>query len=77
MNHHYKDKSTHLGQTIYEATFFFYITYGNIAKNHEHVQRKLLNFENWGNREVSKSAKILCQKSSESFLFFFHWRISI
>ena len=39
-------------------------------------QRILLNFENWCNGEVSKSALIwlsnfLCQKSSESFSFFF------
>ena len=47
-----------------------------------HTQRKLLNFENWVNREVSKVPKFdqnltfkvnfLCQKSSESFSFFFH-----
>ena len=28
-----------------------------LPKN-QHAQRKLLNFENWVNREVSKSAKI-------------------
>ena len=46
-----------------------------------HTQRKLLNFENWINGEVSKSAKkcknltfkvnFLCQKLSESFSIFF------
>ena len=41
------------------------------------TQRKLLNFEFWINSLLSKSAKIclqsnfLCQKSSESFSFFF------
>ena len=29
----------------------------------QHTQRKLLNFENWVNREVSKSAKIWLSKS--------------
>ena len=33
-----------------------------LPKN-QHTQRKLLNFENWGNEEVSKSAKILHLKS--------------
>ena len=47
----------------------------------QHTQRKLLNFENWVNGEVSKSAKspnlltfkvnFLYQKLSESFLIFF------
>ena len=47
------------------------------------TQRKLLNFEFWINSLLSKSAKIclqsnfLCQKSSESFSFFFLWRIPI
>ena len=51
-----------------------------LPKN-QHTQRKLLNFENWVNGEVSKSAKspnlltfkvnFLYQKSSESFSFFF------
>ena len=44
-----------------------------LPKN-QHTQRKLLNFENWVNGEVSKSAKSvnsLCQKLSESFSFFF------
>ena len=53
-----------------------------LPKN-QHNQRKLLNFENWVNGEVSKSAKIL---SKSIFYFknypnlsqlFFHWRISI
>ena len=33
-----------------------------LPKN-QHTQRKLLNFENWCNGEVSKSAKILLSKS--------------
>ena len=33
-----------------------------LPKN-QHIKRKLLNFENWCNREVSKSAKILLSKS--------------
>ena len=47
----------------------------------QHAQRKLLNFENWTNGEVSKSAKssnlptfkvnFLYQKLSESFSVFF------
>ena len=47
----------------------------------QHAQRKLLNFENWLNGEVSKSAKspnlltfkvnFLYQKLSESFSIFF------
>ena len=47
----------------------------------QHTQRKLLNFENWVNGEVSKSAKspnlptfkvnFLHQKLSESFSIFF------
>ena len=51
-----------------------------LPKN-QHTQRKLLNFENWVNGEVSKSAKspnlltfkvnFLCQKLSESFSIFF------
>ena len=51
-----------------------------LPKN-QHPQRKLLNFENWVNGEVSKSAKspnlltfkvnFLCQKLSESFSIFF------
>ena len=46
----------------------------------QHTQRKLLNFENWVNREVSESVKkyqnltfkvnFLSQKLSESFSFF-------
>ena len=57
-----------------------------LPKN-QHTQRKLLNFENWVNGKVSKSAKspnlltfkvdFLYQKLSESFSIFFHWRISI
>ena len=52
----------------------------SLPKN-QHTQRKLLNFENWVNGEVSKSAKspnlltfkvnFLCQKLSESFSIFF------
>ena len=51
-----------------------------LPKN-QHTQRKLLNFENWVNGEVSKSAKspnlltfkvnFLYQKLSESFSIFF------
>ena len=51
-----------------------------LPKN-QHTQRKFLNFENWVNGEVSKSAKspnlltfkinFLCQKLSESFSIFF------
>ena len=51
-----------------------------LPKN-QHSQRKLLNFENWVNGEVSKSAKspnlltfkvnFLCQKLSEAFSIFF------
>ena len=51
-----------------------------LPKN-QHTLRKLLNFENWVNGEVSKSAKspnlltfkvnFLYQKLSESFSFFF------
>ena len=51
-----------------------------LPKN-QHTQRKLLNFENWTNGEVSKSAKspnlptfkvnFLYQKLSESFSIFF------
>ena len=33
-----------------------------LPKN-QHTQRKLLNFENWVNEEVSKSAKILLSNS--------------
>ena len=50
----------------------------------QHTQRKLLNFENWVNGEVSKSAKIWLSKSIfyvKNYLnlskFFFHWRITI
>ena len=53
----------------------------------QHTQRKFMNFENWTNGEVSKSAKspnlpvfkvnFLYQKLSESFSIFFQWRISI
>ena len=50
----------------------------------QHTQRKLLNFENWVNGEVSKSAKIWLSKSIfyvENYpnisQFFFDWRISI
>ena len=52
-----------------------------LTKN-QHTQRKLLNFQNWVNGEVPKSAKspnlltfkvsFRCQKSSESFSIFFH-----
>ena len=48
----------------------------------QHTQRKLFNFENWVNGEVSKSPKspnlltfkvnFLYQKLSESFSIFFH-----
>ena len=44
----------------------------------QHSQKKLLNFENWCNGEVTKTAKMsfkvnfLCQKSLESLLSFFH-----
>ena len=48
-----------------------------LPKN-QHTQRKLFNFENWVNGEVSNSAKnltfkvnFLCQKLSESFSIFF------
>ena len=51
-----------------------------LPKN-QHTQSKLLNFQNWVNGEVSKSAKspnlltfkvnFLCQKLSESFQIFF------
>ena len=51
-----------------------------LPKN-QHSQRKLLNFENWVNGQVSKSAKkcqnltfkinFLCQKSSKFFSIFF------
>ena len=51
-----------------------------LPKN-QHTQRKLLNFENWVNGEVSKVPKFdqnltfkvnfLCQKLSESFSIFF------
>ena len=51
-----------------------------LPKN-QHIQRILLNFENWFSGEVSKSAKspnlltfkvnFLCQKLSESFSIFF------
>ena len=48
------------------------------------TQRKLLNFENWCNGEVSKSSKIWLSKSifyvknyPNLSQFFFHWRISI
>ena len=51
-----------------------------LPKN-QHTQRKLLNFENWVNGEMSKSANspnlltfkvnFLCQKLSESFSIFF------
>ena len=54
-----------------------------LPKN-QHTQRKLLNFENWVNGEVSKSAKIWLSnsifyvKNYPNFSqFFFHWRISI
>ena len=50
-----------------------------LPKNH-HTQRKLLNYENWVNGEVSKVPKFdqnltfkvnfLCQKLSKSFSFF-------
>ena len=48
-----------------------------LPKN-QHTQRKLLNFENWVNGEVSKSAKILLSsqfsmsKIIQIFLTFFH-----
>ena len=52
----------------------------NLPKN-QHTRRKFLNFENWTNGEVSKSAKspnlptfkvnFLYQKLSESFSIFF------
>ena len=52
-----------------------------LPKN-QRPQRKLLNFENWVNGEVSKVPKFdqnltfkvnfLCQKLSESFSIFFH-----
>ena len=55
-----------------------------LPKN-QHTQRKLFNFENWVNGEVSKSVKkcqnltfkvnFLCQKLSEFFSIFLHWRI--
>ena len=51
-----------------------------LPKN-QHTQRKLLNFENWVNGEVSKSVQkcqnltfkvnFLCQKLSESFSIFY------
>ena len=43
------------------------------VSNNRHTQRKLLNFENWVNGLVSKSAKVnfLHQKLSEFFSFFF------
>ena len=54
-----------------------------LPKN-QHTQRILLNFENWFNGEVSKSAKspnlptfkvnFLYQKLSESFSIFFSWK---
>ena len=54
-----------------------------LPKN-QHTQRKLLNFENWCNGEVSKSAlfwllkSIFHVKSHKNLSqFFFHWRISI
>ena len=52
-----------------------------LPKN-QHTKRKLLNFENWVNGEVSKVPKsgqiltfkvnFLCQILSKSFSFFFH-----
>ena len=52
-----------------------------ILPKNQHTQRKLLNFENWVNGEVSKVPKFdqnltfkvnfLCQKLSESFSIFF------
>ena len=54
-----------------------------LPKN-QHTQRKLLNFENWVNGEVSKSAKIWLSKSifyiknyPNLSHFIFYWRISI
>ena len=53
-----------------------------LPKN-QHTQRKLLNFENWCNEEVSKSALIWLSKSifyvknHKNLSHFFHWRISI
>ena len=51
-------------------------------KLNQHTKRKFLNFENWTNGEVSKSAKspnlltfkvnFLYQKLSESFSIFFY-----
>ena len=48
----------------------------------QYTQRKGLNFEDWCNGEVSKSAKIWLSKSifyvknyQKSFSFLFHWRI--
>ena len=49
----------------------------------QHTQRKLLNFKNWCNGEVSKKAKVWLSKSifyvknHWNLSLFFHWRISI
>ena len=59
-----------------------------ILPKNQHTWRKLQNFKNWVNGEVSKSVKkcqnftfkvnFQCQKLFESLsMFFFHWRISI
>ena len=42
-----------------------------ILPKNQHTQRKLLNFENWCNGEVSKSAKIFKVKNHPSFSQFF------
>ena len=56
----------------------------SVLPNNQHTQRQSLNFENWCSCEVSKKCQnltfkvnFLCQKSSESFSIFFHWRISV
>ena len=58
-----------------------YVKLERFLLKNQHTQRKLLNFENWVNGEVSKSAKspnlltfkvnFLYQKLSESFSIFF------
>ena len=58
-----------------------YIKLERFLPKNQHTQRKYLNFENWTNGEVSKSAKspnlltfkvnFLYQKLSESFSIFF------
>ena len=63
---------------LWQYGLWTFQTGGTILPKNQHTQRKSLNFQNWVNGEVSKSAKIwlsksiFCVKNHMNLSFFFH-----